>query len=173
LAALLSDPPAAVARAAKKLRATTVTYFNVAARAHGPAKYSWVYFPESEYEFYRIGSYSVCHPGTAPEGSASFYVEYSHMRELDEGAALDKCLDQMAALGLLRSREDVLFTMTKSIHPAYVLYDANYEKATGTIMPFLKKAGILVAGRYGKWGYSAMEDALLEGMAAADEAVHL
>jgi protoporphyrinogen oxidase len=170
LAGLLKDPPADVARAAKMLRATTVTYFNIAAKKPGPNRYSWVYFPEDEFAYYRIGSYSACYEGNTPKDMASFYVEYSHLGGKDARPALSECLDQMANVGLLSSRDDVLFTEERSIYPAYVLYDACYDRAMGTIFPFLKKARILPAGRYGRWGYSAMEDAMLEGMQAAARA---
>jgi len=168
LVRLLKKPPLEIIIAAKKLRATTVTYFNIAAKSHGPNKFSWIYFPEKDFEFYRIGSYSACHPGMAPEGMASFYVEYSHINEINREAVLAKCLSQMAEAGLINSIHDVLFTECKSIHPAYVICDMDHDSAVRTINDFLRREKIVTAGRYGTWGYSAMEDAIVEGFGAAD-----
>jgi protoporphyrinogen oxidase len=50
---------------------------------------------------------------------------------------------------------------------AYVLYDADYRGARGAVLDFLEHAGILTAGRYGRWEYSSMEDAILAGREAA------
>jgi protoporphyrinogen oxidase len=168
--ALLSEPPAEVARAGRNLRATTVTYFNIAARAHGPRRHSWVYYPEPAFPFYRIGSYSTCAPQTVPPGMASFYVEYSHLDPVDSDQLRENALDDMVRTGLLASRDDVLFVEMRRIHPAYVLYDRAFEPAMRTLLPFLSHAKIIPAGRYGKWEYAAMEDAILDGIAAAERA---
>ena len=76
----------------------------------------------------------------------------------------------MVRTGLMRSRDDVLFCEMRFHEPAYVIYDRDYAPAMKAILPFLKKARIIPAGRYGRWAYSSMEDAMLEGMQAADEA---
>ncbi|MBI5526322.1 MAG: FAD-dependent oxidoreductase [Deltaproteobacteria bacterium] len=170
LVALFADPPVAVARAGKRLRATTVTYFNIAARAHGPRRHSWVYYPEPAFPFYRIGSYSTCAPQTAPAGTASFYVEYSHLDPVDADALRERALDDMVRTGLIPSRDDVLFVEMRRIHPAYVLYDRAFDPAMCVILPFLARARVSLVGRYGKWEYAAMEDALLDGIDAAGRA---
>ena len=51
----------------------------------------------------------------------------------------------------------------------YVIFDKNYEQARGHVIDFLAKNGILTAGRWGGWNYGGMEDALLDGKAAAEE----
>jgi len=171
LVGLLVEPPAAVARAGRRLRATRVTYFNIAAKACGPRRYSWVYYPEPAFPFYRIGSYSQCAPQTAPAGTASFYVEYSHVDEVDTEALRERALDDMVRTGLLCTRDDVLFAEMRFHRPAYVIYDRDYEPAMQTIRPFLAAARLIPAGRYGTWAYSSMEDAMLEGIAAAAQVV--
>ena len=166
LVRIAKDAPSEVKDAALKLRATVVTYVNVAARGEGPAHH-WVYFPEPEYPFYRVGSASAVYPALAPKGTRSFYVEFSHRGELSGLRAEELALDGLLRCGLLRSRDELLFAFAREIHGAYVLYDADYEPAKRTIMDFLDHAGIESCGRYGSWEYGGMEDAIQGGQAAA------
>jgi hypothetical protein len=48
-----------------------------------------------------------------------------------------------------------------------VLFDHAHEKARATVLDYLTSQGVQVAGRYGLWEYSSMEDALLSGRDAA------
>jgi protoporphyrinogen oxidase len=56
---------------------------------------------------------------------------------------------------------------------AYVIFDHAYYAALELIRPFLAEARIFSTGRYGGWQYGSMEDALLQGRAAAREAAEL
>jgi len=55
---------------------------------------------------------------------------------------------------MIDRREDVLFAKAREIPHAYVLYDEEYPAAKGTVVEFLRHAGIDVAGRYGSWEYA-------------------
>ena len=167
LVELCVDAPDAVRSAAHKLRATIVTYVNVAARGEGPA-YHWVYFPEPEFAFYRVGSASAIYPKLAPAGTRSFYVEFSSLNGLDHATAERQAIAGLIRAGLLKSEEDVIFAFARDIHGAYVLYDRDYGAAKETILGFLREAGIETCGRYGNWEYGGMEDAMLGGQAAAE-----
>ena len=57
-----------------------------------------------------------------------------------------------------------------AIPHAYVLYDEQYGPASQAILEWLEARDILVAGRYGRWEYSSMEDALLTGRECARKA---
>ncbi|HUB09039.1 MAG TPA: FAD-dependent oxidoreductase [Myxococcales bacterium] len=166
LVRLCKDAPAAAREAAGKLQATVVTYVNVAARGEGPAHH-WVYFPEPEFPFYRVGSASAIYPALAPRGTRSFYVEFSHRGTLAGADAERMALEGLLACGLLRSRDEVLFAFAREIHGAYVIYDRAYAGAKKTILEFLQGAQIESCGRYGNWEYGGMEDAMLGGKAAA------
>jgi protoporphyrinogen oxidase len=171
LVALLAEGPAgvpdAVRAAAAQLRSFTVTYVRVGAKGKNPQPWHWVYLPGPEFETYRIGSPSAVYAPLAPEGTCSFYVEYSHHGERTRA----RC-EADAVRDLLRSRmvgaaDDILFAEAEEIPHAYVLYDEAYGPAKKTIVDFLDAAHIHLAGRYGQWEYSSMEDALLSGRATA------
>lgn len=171
--ALVADLPAEVAAAAGQLRATTVHYFDIGVRGPGDAasQYHWVYFPEPQFVFYRAGSYSAVHPGAAPPGCRSYYVEMS-------GGAADglkqpeqlkqRVLADLMKARVLSSQDELLFMELCEIPFAYVIFDQNYERCRRLILDFLAGQRVLSAGRWGGWGYGGMEDAMLDGKAAAE-----
>ena len=163
LIALCADAPSQVRDAARQLHATTVTYVNVAARDVGAPPFHWVYLPEPRYAPYRIGSASAAVPSLAPAGQRSFYVEFSATAMLDPAAVVEQALAALRDTGFVPSRDDVLFTEVRSIPHAYVIYDDQYGPARRAILEYLESRDILTAGRYGRWEYSSMEDALLGG----------
>jgi protoporphyrinogen oxidase len=170
LVRLCAGAPATVAEAAEQLRAVTVTYVNVAARDSGGPPFQWVYLPEDRYAAYRVGSASAAVPSLAPPGCRSFYVEFSARGLLPPSEVERQAVETLLEIGFLRGKEDVIFTETHAIPSAYVIYDERYGPAMGEIVPWLEARDILVAGRYGRWEYSSMEDALLTGRDCARRA---
>ena len=171
---LLAALPEEIHQAARRLRATTVHYFDIGVRGPGDvaSHYHWIYFPEPEYVFYRTGSYSAVHPGTVPAGCRSYYVEMS-------GGAADllkeperlkrRVVSDLQRARVLSDRDEILFMELCEIPFAYVIFDQNYERCRQLIFDYLAGQGIVSCGRWGGWGYGGMEDALLDGKAAAEE----
>ena len=54
------------------------------------------------------------------------------------------------------------------IEHGYVIYDKFRKKQLPGIVDYLKGQGILLAGRYGRFEYAAMEDAIRQGKETAD-----
>jgi len=164
--------PDRIREAASKLRSATVWYFDVGVRGPGGPRssYHWVYFPEPEFIFYRVGSYSAVHADCAPPGCRSYYVEMSgglgDMLSRPEDLKR-RVLDDMRKAQLLVPGDEVLFMELCSIPHAYVIFDEHYESARAEIIEWLETRGILTHGRWGGWNYGGMEDALLEGRDAA------
>ncbi len=167
---LCAGAPAAVVEAAGRLRATTVTYVNVAAREVGAAPFHWVYLPEERYGPYRIGSASAAVPSLAPAGCRSFYVEFSAAGPLPAAQVEGQALEALEDLGFVRGAGDVLFMETRAIPHAYAIYDDAYGASQQAAVSWLAAQGVLAAGRYGLWEYSSMEDALLAGRECATKA---
>jgi protoporphyrinogen oxidase len=162
--------PAAVIEAAGRLRANSVLYFDVAVRGEPREHqdYHWIYLPEREFPFYRVGSYSAVERSLAPAGHRSYYVELGHYGDVDPARFEQPVLDGLKRLGLVEDERDVLFMIPSVLSPAYVLFDEHYEVSRRTILEWLDSVGIVSVGRYGRWQYNAMEDALLEGREAAE-----
>ena len=169
---ILSSTPECVTESAKKLRATTVYYFDIGVKGPGAggSDFHWVYFPEKDFVFYRVGSYSAVHPDLAPEGCRSYYVEisggYEEYRE-DTEALKKRVIQDLIKGGTLSSMDEVLFMDLCTIPHAYVVFDSNYEDSRATILDELLKYNVQSCGRWGGWNYGGMEDAMIEGRNAA------
>jgi protoporphyrinogen oxidase len=173
LVALCTDAPAAVREAASKLRCTHLHYLDVALNSPCALPYHWIYVPEAQFPFYRVGCYSNFSSAMAPPGKASLYVELSDRASPDLPSLLPRVAADLRTMGLTDSEHAVRFMRLRTIEHAYVVFDDDYYPALETIVPFLRAANILSAGRYGGWNYSSMEDALLFGRDAAREAASL
>jgi len=136
------------------------------------SRYHWIYFPEREFIFYRAGSYSAVHADAAPAGCRSYYVEMSGDPEKllrDEQQLKQDVLAGLRKARVLSESDEILFMELSQIPFAYVIFDHNYERCRKVIFEFLASQGILTGGRWGGWGYGGMEDAMLDGKAAAEE----
>jgi len=170
--ATLADVPEEIRTATTKLRAATVHYFDIGVRGPGDiaSAHHWIYFPEPEFIFYRAGSYSAVHPSSAPPGCRSYYVEMSG--GADEWLKRPEELKQRVLADLkkarvLSDRDEVLFMELCDIPFAYVVFDDYYEGCRKQILDWLATQDVQSHGRWGGWNYGGMEDALLDGKAAA------
>jgi protoporphyrinogen oxidase len=170
---LVADAPAEVRAAAARLRATTVHYYDLGVRGPGDAgsRHHWIYFPEPDYVFYRVGSYSAVHADAAPPGCRSYYVEMSGGDAVELRSRPDalraRVLADLKRARVLAEADEVLFMELCHIPHAYVIYDEQYDRSRKTVLDYLSEHDIQSAGRWGGWNYGGMEDALLEGRAAA------
>ncbi len=168
LVGLLDPLPPDVAGAAKLLRSVGVTVVEVGVKGPPRVPFHWAYFPEDRYWFYRVGSPSQVHAGLAPVGHTSYAAEFSHQGpppSTDE--AIGRTLEGLEAAGLI-DRSDVVMARARTIPTAYVIVDHACAAARQLVLEHLASVGIEVAGRYGQWEYSGMEDALVAGEAAAE-----
>lgn len=166
LVALVEPCQAEVREAASRLRAIGVTSVEIGlSRDEGP-RHHWVYFPEEKFAFYRCGAPSLVNPALAPPGHRSYQVEFSHVGKPDLEAMKQAAVEGLRAAGLLDPAH-VALLRTRTIPTAYVIFDHAYGPARARALDWLAAQGIVVAGRYGNWEYSSMEDALLSGREAA------
>jgi protoporphyrinogen oxidase len=156
----------ALVAAAEKLRFVSVTTVEIGADETGGERFQWAYFPEARFPFYRIGSPSEVNPGLAPSGTRSFAVEFSHRGPVDPAALVEQAIGALCEMGLA-GRAGIRVARARTIPVAYVLFDHHHATARDEAIAELRKHDVLVAGRYGRWEYSSMEDALLSGREAA------
>ncbi|MEE9449305.1 MAG: FAD-dependent oxidoreductase [Ignavibacteriaceae bacterium] len=148
-----------------ELKSTKVDYLIMGVRKKVLKGLHWIYFPEAKYPFYRIGCFSNAIPYFSPTGKSSLYVEISndyHSERL-KNKVLNSVIDLLKDFGDIESEEDIEFCEYKSIPTAYVIHDENHFDYTNRIHGYLEENDIYSIGRYGKWTYNAMEDALYEG----------
>lgn len=167
LARIIDPCPEPVARAAELLRSIGVTCVELGVRGPARVPFHWAYFAEPEFPFYRVGSPSQVNPALAPEGFVSYAAEFSHQGPPpDHATVIRQTIDGLERAGILR-REDVVLSRARTIPVAYVLVDHAHAEARRTIVEHLAAHGVELAGRYGQWEYSGMEDALVSGDNAA------
>jgi protoporphyrinogen oxidase len=171
LVALLDGAPEAVRAAAARLRATSVTYWDVGMRGANRADDAhWIYFPEADVPFYRAGSASAAVASLAPAGHRSYYVEVSHAQGTSCPASDADVLAGMRRVGLIGAHEEPVQLHHTTVDCAYVIMDHAYGTARATVLDWLASERILSVGRYGAWTYDSMEGAMVQGREAAARA---
>jgi protoporphyrinogen oxidase len=133
-----------------------------------PSKFHWIYFPDRKIPFYRVGSLSNISHHLAPENHSSIWVEISYRKSKPEDSIVDAVVSNLEQVGLLK-KESIEHVSSLDIPYAYPIHDINREDIVKQIEDFLKKHNIILAGRFGSWKYSYMEESILEGKKVALE----
>lgn len=131
----------------------------------------WIYFPDDDVPFYRVGFPSNISPGVAPAGCGSMYVEFGLRRDeaFDPEDLARRGIEALRGQGLLGEADRILVRDMIRIDPGYVVFDRARQRAMATVLPALEGQGIHSIGRYGAWTYSYMERALLDGLELAQQ----
>lgn len=147
----------------KNLRWNSIFNLNLGMKKHDPSGRHWVYFPQQEISFFRVGFYNNFLSGH--NGKYSLYVEvsYSKNKPLGRKGIVKTILDDLRRIGLLGDKDKIMAQDINDIKYGYPIYDKNYNMARDTILKFLSKNKIIPCGRYGSWRYMSMEDAIMDG----------
>ena len=166
----IADAPRAVRDAAAGLRATSVLNVNLGVARPGLTDRHWVYYPEDRFVFYRVGSPTAFCAASAPPGCSSLYVEVARERlTADEIPGLVARVEEdLVRCGLLRADDRIVARHLARIEPAYVIYDAHRRRHLPGLLSWLAARRVHSIGRYGRWEYGSMEDALHQGMQLAE-----
>jgi len=169
LLTLLDPSPPWANRGVKALKWVSVWVLNLGVRRQGVSDQHWIYFPEREFPFFRVGCYSAFGPHLVPAGCSSLYVEIpGHtVNQMGEENCIRETLHALVRCGILRSAGEVEVVFPLEIPVAYVIHDRERLQLLPTILDQLQEWGIHCAGRYGSWGYGTMEDAIIQGREVA------
>jgi protoporphyrinogen oxidase len=161
--------PDAVRAAGRALRWSSVYNLNLGVRERGERRH-WVYVPEDRFALYRYGFASNFSPAVAPEGWAAVYTEvaFDPRHPPAPGDVRARVLRDLVALGVIRSPRDVRAECPLVLEHAYATYDQARGGAVARALGHFSRREIVPIGRYGRWEYTSMEDALLQGLQAAD-----
>ena len=162
---LSSDLP----RIGERLRAVRVLNLSLGIDREGVSGAHWIYFPEKEYSFYRVGFPSNLSEGLVPRGCSSLYVERSLLRDepFDPEEVTSRAVEDLRRAGILRRGDRLVYRRLSILDPAYVIYDRFRAQNLPAAHRALNEAGIFSAGRFGSWEYSSMEGAIKAGMELA------
>jgi len=158
-------------QAAGKLRYSSV--LGVCVGLDGPVLTNdhWIYFPDEDLPFYRIGFPANFSDRVAPEGCGSIYAEvaYSDGADPDAEYVAGKVMKTLVTTGLIDPSTGISAKVDLAMPCAYVFHDLYRAKHIDSILESLREKNIQSVGRYGAWEYSAMQDAIEWGLSAARE----
>ncbi|HEY0195606.1 MAG TPA: NAD(P)-binding protein [Kofleriaceae bacterium] len=149
-----------------------VLVFNLGFDRKGPRGVHWMYFPDPEIVFYRVGWYdNILPPAPGAAERMSLYVEIGMASGADcDAAAVDALRERV--LADLR-REGIVTDHALVAHhsvvldPAYVHITQASLAETARLKDALADYDIHSVGRYGGWTYCSIEDNLVETLALA------
>ena len=170
---IIRDLPVPIVTLRKGLKHVSVLNINLGIDANDISDQHWIYFPESEIIFYRLGFYSNFSSTIAPPKRTSIYAEVSYLpnTSLNKQDILKDVFDGLKSCGFLKSEGKVIVENILDIPYAYVIHDDFRHENLPKIISYLNSQDIFSIGRYGNWQYASMEDTLLQGKEIAG-AVH-
>ena len=143
-----------------------VEVFNLGFDAKGLEDVHWVYFPQRELCFYRVGFYD----NIFGSDRMSLYVEVglAPAASPDIDAMREGVLRDLGKAGIVTEQSLVSWHHV-SLDPAYVHITARSNQDVQHHKQALARAGVHSIGRYGSWTYCSIEDNIVEARALADE----
>lgn len=170
LGMVVDELPAKVVEAQKALRWVRVLNIALGVRGPAPVAEHWRYFPDASVPYYRVG-FPSNHGRLAPDGCHTVSVEISFDPATgDVDAVAAEAEEALVSAGLV-DPESVEVRRLTMVDPAYVVFDHERRQAVSTLRGWFGSYDIRLSGRWAEWKYSAMEDAILDGMAAASRMV--
>ncbi|MFA5411261.1 MAG: FAD-dependent oxidoreductase [Candidatus Omnitrophota bacterium] len=167
---LIKDIPREIRLLFGKLKWNSIFNLNLGIERNDLDGKHWIYFPQKETCFFRVGFYHNFSAGLTPRGAGALYVEisYSPEKPIEKKNILGKVKHQLEGVGILENTNSIKAVDMNDIKYGYPIYDNNYHSARKNILKLLKQNGILSCGRYGGWRYMSMENAILEGKKMAE-----
>jgi protoporphyrinogen oxidase len=145
-----------------------VLVFNLGFDAKGPAGLHWIYYPERDLVFYRVGFYD----NIFDTPRMSLYVEIGypsdvHISEEEIQAARARVLADLRRVQVL-DQQRLIAEHHVVLDPAYVHITQASQASVEELRAMLALRGVHSAGRYGSWTYCSIEDNIVEAWALAD-----
>lgn len=144
-----------------------VLVFNLGFDRKGPREPHWIYYPDPQCVFYRVGFYD----NIFDTDRLSIYVEIG----LPAGAASTISVDGRVDVGALRERvladlrRQGVISEHRLVAEHSVVMDPAYVHITGAslaeharLSTVLRQSGVHSLGRYGGWTYCSIEDNIVE-----------
>lgn len=121
-------------------------------------KTHWIYYPENDYIFYRVGYYN----NILRRQPMSIYVEigYKQDEKIDVEAAYNQTLIDLKRAGVVVDQKPVDWCHV-IMNPAYVHISSASQAEKERIMQEFAEKKIYCIGRYGSWTYCSIEDCIL------------
>ncbi|MBN1913730.1 MAG: FAD-dependent oxidoreductase [Candidatus Omnitrophica bacterium] len=173
MVSLIKEIPFKVKRLFGKLKWNSIFNLNLGIEKKDYSGRHWIYFPQKEFCFFRVGFFHNFSDYVCPEGKSALYAEvsYSKQKPIDKKMIVSKIRKDLDEAGILAAKDRVCAEDVNDIEYGYPIYDKNYQRARSEIIEYLRQYDIFTCGRYGSWKYMSMEDALLDGKNVAERQI--
>lgn len=143
-----------------RLSYNKVLVFNLGFSKKSAFKEHWIYVPDKDVNYYRIGFYD----NILSTDKLSMYVEIGYPKDaaVDTEQQLALTLENLKRCGIVTEDNSLIASSTILMDPAYVHIRRDTEAAITEMKQSLATSGIHTIGRYGGWTYCSMEDCMLE-----------
>jgi len=168
---LMKDTPDPLRHAASLLRAIGVFNINIGIDRPNVSDQHWIYYPEGEFVFSRVGFPMNFSKAVAPEGTSSMYIEITYQpgQKPNPEEAYARALADLERCGILRPGDRILTRLDLDIKCAYIIFDQHRQTHLQHLIGYLESRDIHTAGRYGQWDYYSMEDSIRSGKTIAEK----
>lgn len=151
-----------------KLTYNKVLVFNLGFEKKSKFDEHWIYFPDKEINFYRVGFYD----NILNADKLSMYIEIGYGKDekninIDEQLKLT--IKNLQKVGIVEENNKLVDYEALLLDPAYVHVHNNTNKDVESFFKKIKEDNIYSLGRYGAWVYCSMEDCMLEAEKLAQE----
>lgn len=146
-----------------------VLVFNLGFDRKGPRDIHWIYYPQKELVFYRVGFYD----NMFDSSRMSLYVEVGLSRTADldaddRGAMKARVLADLQTCGVIED-QTLLASHDVMLDPAYVHVTMRSDAEAAAKRALLQAQDVHSIGRYGAWTYCSIEDNIIEARALAEK----
>lgn len=136
-----------------------VLVFNIGFDKKGPTNIHWIYFPDTDIIFYRVGFYDNIHNSDR----MSIYVEIGLKSndDIDINSCYERVLMDLRRVKIVENHNVVCYS-SLILDPAYVHITKDSIKDFKDKERVLNQHDIYSIGRYGRWTYCSIEDNIID-----------
>lgn len=165
----LKDPPDIVIQAATNLIHTAIYIISIGIEG-SLQPCSFLRFPTSGVEFYRLSFPCAFAKSVAPQGASVISAEISHHHArfpLSSGEALAHTKKVLSDLGIIGPHHKVLIEQTRNIEYGHIVYTNETTRSVRCILDYLRAHSVHTCGKYGLWTDMLMTDSISSGRSIA------
>ena len=144
-----------------------VLVFNLGFEKKSDFDEHWIYFPDKEINFYRVGFYD----NILNSDRLSMYIEIGYNKDddnIDIEDQLRKTIENLKKVGIVKDNKLVSYS-TILMDPAYVHIQTKTNEQVENWREERKNDNVYSIGRYGGWTYCSMEDAMIAAKELAEK----
>lgn len=152
----------------RKFTANKVKVFNLGFDKPSTNEEHWIYYPEKNIIFYRVGFYN----NILSSDRMSLYVEIGSQSDDNiknqDTVLLNKVVEDLKKVGVITNQNLISYNYLE-MNPAYVHINKDSELEKLEKIKELNSCDIYSIGRYGEWKYCSIEDNIKDAVNLANK----